>query len=77
MEIPKTKKELFEILQQNSGNRSNLKDYIITEMGLQNLSREELRNVRNSVSRFCGKLFQKWEDCWRMNDRFVSENAMA
>jgi hypothetical protein len=45
MEIPKTRKELFEILQQNSGDRSDqcsyLKDYVITEMGLQNLSREE------------------------------------
>jgi hypothetical protein len=74
MEIPKTRKELFEILQQNSGDQSDqcsyLKDYIITEMGLQNLSREELRNMRNSISRFCSKLFQKWEDCWRMNDRF-------
>jgi hypothetical protein len=34
MEIPKTRKELFEILQQNSGDRSDqcsyLKDYIIS-----------------------------------------------
>jgi len=40
MEIPKTRKELFEILRQhNSGDRSDqcsyLKDYFITEMGLQ------------------------------------------
>jgi hypothetical protein len=81
MEIPKTRKELFEILQQhNSGDRSvqcnYLKDYVITDMGLQNLSREELSKVRNTVSRFCSKLFQKWEDCRRRNDRFVHENAI-
>jgi len=63
MEIPKTRKELFEILwQHNSGDRSYqcsyLKDYFITEMGLQNLSREELRNVQNTVSRFCSKRFK-------------------
>jgi hypothetical protein len=50
METTKTRKELFEILRQhNSGDRrdlcSYLKYYVITEMGLQNLSREELRNV--------------------------------
>jgi hypothetical protein len=45
-------------------------------MGLQNLSREELRNVRNTISRFCSKLFQKREDCWRINDRFVREKAI-
>jgi hypothetical protein len=45
-------------------------------MGLQNLSREELRNMRNTISRFCSKLFQKWEDCQRINDRFVRENAI-
>ena len=75
MEIPKTRKELFEILQHNSADRSDqcsyLKDYVITEMGLQNLSREELRNVQNTISRFCSKLFQKWEDCQRKNDLFV------
>ena len=77
MEIPKTRKELFDILRQhNSGDRSDqcsyLKDYVITEMGLQNLSREELWNVRNTISRFCSKLFQKWEDCPRkMIDLFV------
>jgi FtsZ-binding cell division protein ZapB len=81
MEIPKTRKKLFEILQQhNSGDRSDqcsyLKDCVITEMRLQNLSCEELRNVRNTISRFCSKLFQKWEDCQRKNDRFVRENAM-
>jgi len=75
MEIPKTRKELFEILRQhNSGDRNDqcsyLKDYVITEMGLQNLSREESRNVRNTISRFCSKLFQKWEDCKRKNYRF-------
>jgi hypothetical protein len=81
MEIPKTRKELFEILRQhNSGDRSDrcgyLKDYVTTEIGLQNLSREELRSVRNTISRFCSKLFQKWEDCQRKNDRFVRENAI-
>jgi len=81
MEIPKTRKELFEILRQhNSGDRSDqcsyLKDYVITEIGLQNLSREELRNVRNTISRFCSKPFQKWEECQRKNDRFVRENAI-
>jgi hypothetical protein len=80
MEIPKTRKELFEILQHNSGDRSvrcnYLKDCVITEMGLQNLSREKLSEVRNTVSRCCSKLFQKWEDCRRRNDRFVHENAI-
>jgi len=46
------------------------------EMGLQNLYREELRNVRNTVSRFCSKLFQKLEDCQRKNYRVVRENAI-
>ena len=81
MEIPKTRKELFEFLRQhNSDDRSDqcsyLKDYVITEIGLQNLSREELRNVRNTISRFRSKPFQKWEDCQRKNDRFVRENAI-
>jgi hypothetical protein len=81
MEIPKTRKELFEILRlHNSGDQSDqcsyLKDYVMTEMGLQNLSREELRNVRNTISRFCSKLFQKWEDCQRKNDIFVRQNAI-
>jgi FtsZ-binding cell division protein ZapB len=80
MEIPKIRKELFEILRHHSGDRSDqcsyLKDFVITEMGLQNLSREELRNVRNTISRFCSKVFQKREDCQRKNDRFVHENAI-
>jgi hypothetical protein len=45
-------------------------------MGLQNLSREEFRNVRILISRFCSKLFQKWEDCRRTNNRFIRENAI-
>jgi len=45
-------------------------------MGLQNLSLEEIRNVWNTISRFCSKLFQKWEDCQKKNDRFVCENAI-
>jgi len=81
MEIQKTRKDLFEILRQhNIGDRSDqcsyLKDYVITEMGLQNVSCEELRNFRNTVSRFCTKLFQKWEDCQSKNYRFVRENAI-
>jgi hypothetical protein len=32
--------------------------------------------VGNTISRFCSKLFQKWEDCRRINDRFVGENAI-
>jgi hypothetical protein len=42
-----------------------LKDCVITEMGLHNVSGEELRNVRNAVSR---KLFEMWEDCREIND---------
>jgi hypothetical protein len=80
-EDPKNEKGIiWDITTTNSGDRSNqcsyLKDYVITEMGLQNLSREELRNVRNTISSFCSKLFQKWEDCRRINDRFVRENAI-
>jgi hypothetical protein len=45
-------------------------------MGIQNLSREELRNVRNTISRFCSKQFQKWKGCRRINDTFVHENAI-
>jgi hypothetical protein len=80
MEIPKTRKELFEILQHNGGDRSDrcgyLKDYFITEMGIHNICREQLRNVQNTISRLCTKLFQKWEDCQRKNDRFARENAI-
>jgi len=78
---PKKRKELFEVLQHNNGDRSDqcsyLKDYVVMEIGSQNLSRKELRNVRSTNSRFCSKLFQKWEDCQRKkNDRFVRENAI-
>jgi hypothetical protein len=53
-----------------------LKEYVITGMGLENLSLEELRNARNTISRFCSILFQKWADCWRINDTFVLENSI-
>jgi hypothetical protein len=32
--------------------------------------------VRSTISRFCSKLFQKWEIKKEKNDRFVRENAI-
>jgi len=78
METQQTRRELFFIISEEKNQSQQcefLQEYVIQDMGLQERSQEELKEVRKRISRFCSTVFQKWKTSHRMLDRFLLHNS--
>jgi hypothetical protein len=74
----KTRRELFFILLKKKNQSQQcefLQEYVIKDMGLQELSQEKVKEVRKTISRFCSTVYQKWKSSRRMLDRFLLHNS--
>ena len=78
METQQTRRELFFILSEEKNQSQQcefLQEYVIKDMGLQERSQEELKEVRKTISRFCSTVSYKWKSSHRMLDWFLLHNS--
>lgn len=73
-----TRRELFDILRQKSGENRNIQTehlfgYLVRHFQLEENTNEQ-RRLQKECTRFCSKLFAKFEDCSRTIDRFLVKN---
>ena len=77
METQQTHRELFFILLEEKNQRQQCEfpqEYVIKDLGLQEHSQEELKEVRKTIYRFCSTVFQKWKSSRRILGGFLLHN---
>lgn len=79
MEFHKSRRELYEVLREKSGEGRNnqikhLFQFLLKSINIDSISEDCVKKIRVDVSRFCSKIFNKLEKCRRIEDVFLKNN---
>ena len=80
MELHKSKRELYEVLHENSGEGRNnqfnhLFQFVLNSINIDSNSEYSVKKILVDVSRFCSKIFNKFEKCCQIEDVFLKNNC--